>query len=809
MGAVYLAEDTKLHRQVALKILPSEMAASSDRLERFQREAQAVAALNHPHIVTIYSVEEEEGAHFLTMEFVEGESLDHAIPPGGLALARVFDVGIAMADALATAHEKGIIHRDLKPANVMVTKDGRVKVLDFGLAKFIPAATEGRPAASAEVSRVPTEVVPPDRALSHAGMVVGTVPYMSPEQVGGETLDARTDIFSLGVVLYETSTGRRPFAGKNQAETISSILRDAPRPVSEARQDAPRHLSRIIEHCLQKEPRDRFQTARDVYNELRALRKEVESGASHAGGAVPAFTSSTTTSAASRAELEVRRGSRKLWIGGAAAGTIVAILALVLFLGRGRQFAPEATGPETSSIAVLPFVNMSSDPEQEYFSDGVTEEVLNLLAKVPELRVTSRSSAFSFKGQKLEIHEIARRLNVAHILEGSVRKSGNQVRITAQLIKAGSDTHLWSQTYDRTLEDIFAIQDQIAADVVRQLRVILLGAAPTVRKTDPQAYALYLQAVQLGRQFTAEGFERSDALYRKVLEIDPRYAPAWTGLARNSLNESSIGLLSNQESRARARDQALKALEIDPEYAPALAGLGSVEMHTDDLAGAVRHIERALELDPADLSSLTTAATLLWSLGRLDDALLIREFVLARDPVNPSSLRNVGLTYRSLGRIDEAIASFRTVLSLSPRSGGAHFLIGVALLLKGDSEAALQEMQQESAEAWRMNGLPMAYHALGRKAESDAALEALIRKDEKDAPYNIAYVFAFRGEADGVFEWFDKAIQYGDTGLTEILGESLFANIQKDPRWLPFLRRIGKAPEQLATIKFKVTLPGR
>jgi TolB-like protein/Tfp pilus assembly protein PilF len=780
MGAVYLAEDTKLHRQVALKILPTEMAANPDRLERFQREAQAIAALNHPHIVTIHSVEEVEGTHFLTMELVDGESLDHRIPAGGMPLAKVFDVGLALADALAAAHEKGIVHRDLKPANIMVTKDERVKVLDFGLAKLAQGAS------TAIDSMAPTEIHALHESLTHPGMVVGTVLYMSPEQVGGETLDARSDIFSLGVVLYEMSTGRRPFAGKNPAETISSILRDAPRPVSETRQDAPRHLSRIIEHCLQKEPRDRYQTARDVHNELRALRRELETGVS--------------------APVQVSRGSRMLWIG-TAASAVVAIIALVLFLGRSREAAPESAGPETRSIAVLPFVNMSSDPEQEYFSDGVSEEILNLLARIPELRVTSRSSAFSFKGQTLEIPEIARRLHVAHILEGSVRKSGNEVRVTAQLIEAGSDIHLWSRTYDRTLEDIFAIQDQIAADVVRQLRVTLLGTAPTARKTDPQAYALYLQAVQLGRQFKAEAFERSDALSRKVLEIDPRYAPAWAGLARNSLNESNIGLLSSEEAFARARNQLARALEIDPEHAPTLAMLGTVEMLTGNLAGAVRHLERALELDPADPISLGQSSVLLDSLGRLEDGLPIKEFLVARDPVNATSFHNAGITYRSLGRLNEALASFRTALSLNPGQGGAHFQVGETLLLEGEPEAALQEMQEESAEAWRTVGLPMAYHALGRKAESDAALAELIRKYEKDGPFNIAYVFAFRGEADRAFEWLDKAVQYGDPGLSEILHESLFANIRKDSRWLPFLRRIGKAPEQLAAIKLDVRLP--
>jgi serine/threonine protein kinase/tetratricopeptide (TPR) repeat protein len=815
MGAVYLAEDTKLHRQVALKTLPPEMAASPDRLERFQREAQAVAALNHPHIVTIHSVEEEGGAHFLTMELVEGESLDHSIPGGGLSLAKVFDIGIALADALAAAHEKGIVHRDLKPANVMLTKDGRVKVLDFGLAKLDVGTFGGGPAGhSADVSSAPTEAAPPGESLTGAGMVMGTVPYMSPEQVGGEIVDARTDIFSLGVVLYEMATGRRPFGGKNNAETISSILRDAPRPVTEARQEAPRHLGRIIDHCLQKAPGDRFQTVRDVYNELRALRREIESGASHAVGTIPA----ASTPAASGAQ----PGSAgwRLWLG--AAGAVVVIVALVLIVARGRKTTPTisldgaASGtatsatpaPDEKSIAVLPFVNMSSDPEQEYFSDGISEELLNLLAKIPQLLVTSRSSAFSFKGQKLEIREIARRLNVAHVLEGSVRKSGKHVRITAQLIKADSDTHLWSQTWDRTLDDIFAIQDEIASDVVKQLQVTLLGTAPAVRKTDPAAYALFLQAVQLSRLFNAEGLERSDALYRKVLEIDPRYAPAWDGLARNSWTKIVLGLLSNEEALRRSGEEAGKALAIDPMYAPAHTRLGIIAMYRGDLAGAVRHFERALELDPADLSVVANAANLLTSLGRLNESLRIREFVVARDPVNVGNHSNLALSYFSVGRLDEAIASERMSLTLSPGRVGAHSQIGLSLLQKGEPEAALEEIQQETDEAYRRIGRSMAYHALGRKAESDAALAELIEKDEKDCAYNIAYVLAFRGEADRAFEWLHKAVAYDDPGFADIPQAMwLFANIQKDPRWLPFLRSIGKAPEQLAAIKFNVKLP--
>jgi len=491
-----------------------------------------------------------------------------------------------------------------------------------------------------------------------------------------------------------------------------------------------------------------------------------------------------------------------------AIGLLVLGAIVAAFMILSRRPTMSLTAIPEKSIAVLPFVDMSAGKDQEYFSDGISEELLNLLAKIPQLQVTARTSSFAFKGKETGIPEIARTLHVAHVLEGSVRKAGNSVRITAQLIKAGTDTHLWSQTYDRKLDDIFAIQDEIAADVVKQLKITLLGAAPKARTTDPEAYALYLQAVQLGRQFTAEPFQQSDALYRKVLAIDPRYAPAWYGLARNFGNETGQGLLPGKEGFAQAREAAVRALAIDPDYAPAHAQLGWIAMYGDsDLVGAAQHLERALALDPADLRVLTTSVTLLQSLGRLDEALALEEAALRRDPVNVTSLFNLGYHQRMAGRLDAAIASFRTVLSLSPSNGGAHCQLGIALLLKGDAKGALAEIEQETSEIYKMIGLPLAYHALGRKADSDAALAALIAKYEKDGPSNIASVYAYRGEADKAFEWLDKAVEYGDGGLGEIVTDNLFDKIHADPRWLAFLRKIGKAPEQLAKVEFKVTLP--
>ena len=465
-------------------------------------------------------------------------------------------------------------------------------------------------------------------------------------------------------------------------------------------------------------------------------------------------------------------------------------------------------GPPQQSIAVLPFVDMSPDKDQEYFSDGISEELLNLLTKIPELRVISRSSAFSYKGKHVDIPTIAAQLNVAHVLEGSVRKAGNQVRITAQLIEARTDTHLWSETYERTLDDIFATQDEIAAKVVEQLKITLLGDAPSVQATDPEAYALVLQARYLNQQRTPDAFEKSIALFEQALAIDPDYAAAWDGLASGYMNQANLGLRPLDEGYTLAREAASQALALDPAYAPAHNILARIAQDYDrDLVTAARHYERAYAMEPANSDIIGSAASMAQSLGRLDQAIALAEYAVARDPVNPIAIARLGLYYSYAGRLDEAIASFRTTLTLSPGYIGGQKFIGTALLLKGEPESALAAMQKEAFEAWRLIGLVMAYHALGQAAASDAALATLIEKYEKEWAYNIAYGLAFRGEADRAFEWLNKAVAYKDPGLSEITIQPLFANIQFDPRWLPFLESIGKSPEQLAAIEFKVALP--
>lgn len=473
----------------------------------------------------------------------------------------------------------------------------------------------------------------------------------------------------------------------------------------------------------------------------------------------------------------------------------------------GDTVSPQAEYPE-NSIAVLPFINMSSDATNEYFSDGISEELLNLLAQVHNLRVISRSSAFAFKDKNVDIPTVARQLNVAHVLEGSVRKANNKVRITVQLIDTRSDTHVWSDTYDRDLDDIFAIQDEIASAVVEQLKVTLLGEAPTSKQINAEAYTLYLQARQLGNQGTANATEQSIELYKQALDADPGYAAAWAGLANGYLNLYLHGQLTREDSTRLAREASQQSLVLDPDHAPAHAHLSRIELTYDrDLAVAASHLQHAMKLEPTNSAILHRAIVLAYRLGHMDDAIKVGRYAVDRDPVNSESHYYLGFAYLWARRLDEAISSFRTTLMLSPNYTSAHYRSGVALLLKGEPQAALEEMQKEQHHAKHLEGETIAYHALGQADKSDAALKELIDKYEQNSAYNIAYLFAFRGENDLAFEWLDKAAQYRDSGVTQIANQPEFENIHTDPRWLPTLKSFGVAPEQLATIEFNVTLP--
>ena len=499
----------------------------------------------------------------------------------------------------------------------------------------------------------------------------------------------------------------------------------------------------------------------------------------------------------------------------------LAILTLLFLLGggvfwyfqRASETATVADSPSPpgaaafatdASIAVLPFVNMSADKQQEYFADGISEELLNLLAQVPELRVIARTSSFSFKGKDVEIAEIARRLNVANVLEGSVRKSGDKLRITAQLVRASDSSHLWSQTYDRQITDVFEVQDDIAAAVVEQLKMKLLGSVPKLRVTDPQAYVLFLQGREVARQSSVAALDQAIALYKQALAIDPTYAPAWDGLADAYYNQTDLSNLSWEKLLPLAREAVDRGLASDPGYVPVYARAALVEgALAGNLVAASRHLEHGLALDPVNLDVIGAAAVIARQLGRLDQAIALADYAVTRDPVNERGHDQLGLAYLYAGRLDQALASFRTVLTLAPGFSSEHSYVGRVLMLKGDAQAALVEMQQEPVESWRLMGLSMAYHAMGQKAESDASLDELIRKYGQTLSYEIAQVLAYRGQADRAFKWLDKA----GTFVGPVAFEPMLKSLHSDPRWLPLLRRLDMAPEQLAAIKFDVKVP--
>ena len=458
------------------------------------------------------------------------------------------------------------------------------------------------------------------------------------------------------------------------------------------------------------------------------------------------------------------------------------------------------------SIAVLPFVNMSDDAENEYFSDGLAEELLNLLTKIPQLKVASRTSAFSFKGKDFKISDVGRELNVAHVLEGSVRKSGDLIRITAQLIKVEDGFHMWSETWDRSLDNIFVIQDEIAAAVVDQLEVTLLGSVPKVEETDPEAYALFLQARHFSNLLTPDGWEQSNILYKQALEIDPEYAAAWAGLSRNYVNLTGYNLLPPEEGYQAGREAAEKALAIDPDTATAHSTLGWIAMYYEtDLEISAEHFRRALELDPGNMSTIRNAATFCYSLGQLDYALALDEFSVSRDPVNPSGYFNLAQHYTLAGRYEEAIESANTALKLSPGMPGAQYFIGESLLRMGQPEPALAAFEQESDDEWRVKGTALALYEQGKSDEFQEKFAELRAGWEDRWPIEIAHVYAWIGEVDEVFPLLEKEL--GVNGLSGVMVDPFFRDLHDDPRWQPLLEKGGVSEVQLKSIDFKVNLP--
>jgi len=554
MGEVYRATDVKLGREVALKVLPPDMARDSERLARFQREARALAALNHPHIVTIYSVEESDGVHFLTMELVEGQSLDHRIPERGLPVQQIVEIAAALADVLAVAHGKGIVHRDLKPANVMVTEEGRIKVLDFGLAKEIRAANSSD---ATMTSAGHTEV----------GLVMGTPRYMSPEQIAGRTLDHRTDIFSLGIILYEMSTGWRPFAGTSSAELASAILRDTPPLVTDVRASLPADLARIIQHCLEKSAADRFQSARDIRNELRGI------NTANAEASPPSSTTPTGSRPATTPDSCAARAEEGFW------------------------------------VAVLPFKYGSGNAELTALSEGITEDIVTGLSRFSYLKVISQSSTSRFANASVEVRSAGKEVGARYLLEGSIRQAGSRLRIAAQLVDAISGVHLWAETYDRPFqaEAVFELQDDVAPRIVSTIAdmngILAHSMSEALRSRAPDQltpYEALLRSFSYWERLTAEEHAAARAALEHAVEQAPNYADCWAVLSMLYGDEYKTGFNVRPDSLDRSLAAARRAVELAPSNSLAPLSLASVLFFRKERQAFRSAAERAIALNPLD-----------------------------------------------------------------------------------------------------------------------------------------------------------------------------------------------------------------
>lgn len=696
MGEVYRAEDEKLKRTVALKLLPEDVASDPERLARFQREAEVLAQLDHPNIVTIFSVDEVEGIHFLTMTWVEGETLEATLQHRGFLLDGLFGIAIPLARAVAAAHAHGIVHRDLKPANVMIGTDGRLKVLDFGLARSLA------PTASLDSGA---------RTLSREGMLVGSLPYMSPEQVRGAPVDARSDVFSLGAMLYELATGTRPFQGDSAAELISSILRDSPQPVDQLRPELPRHLSRIIRRCLHKDPDRRFESAKGLRNALEDLRTE------------------TTQKE-----------------------------------------------PELPSIAVLPFVDMSPNRDQGYFCEGIAEEVRSALATLDSLHVIARSSSFQFRDGTLDVREVGQRLGVHAILDGSVRKAGNRVRITTQLINVADGHHLWSERFDRELEDIFAVQDEIAQAVVNVLEITLSPrekqSLKQSRVADLEAYDYYLRGRRSVDETTKEGYLAALEMFKKAIEIDPEYGPAWAGIA--DCHSWLFAWYGSCEDNLEEADRASrKAVELAPDSAEAHASRGYVLSLRGECDPACAEFALAIELNPKLFEAYWYWARDRVGDGNFERAVGLLEQAAAVRPEDYQALLLASQFYRQLGRHEEARTSAvrgleraDKALEINPRDTRALYL----------STSRLWELGRED------------------EARARAARALALRPDDPTVLYNVGCFYAVIGETERSLDCLEPALSYNFGLRAWIDKDPDLDNVRDHPRFKALLDARDQAP---------------
>ena len=767
MGVVYLAEDTKLKRRVALKFLPKGLSLHPESLERFKREAQTASALNHPNICTIYEIGEAEGQAYITMEYVEGRPLHELSAGEGLPIETATRYAIQVADALDHAHRHDVIHRDLKGSNVVIGADGRAKVLDFGLAKRL------RDSDVEEATRS-------QDSLTLAGAVVGTVPYMAPEVLRGKPADARSDIWSFGIMLYEMLTGTRPFKGMTGFELSSAILNHPPAALPPR---VPPTLRAVLQRCLAKEPEQRYQRAGEVRAALEAVQL---------GSAIPALL----------APVEERAPRARRWVLPVA---VLALLVAGVLVGlnwnalRERLAAPG--GPPIRSVAVLPLTNLSGDPEQEYFADGMTEALITELGKIRALRVISRTSVMRYKGASTPLAQIARELNVDAVVEGSVQRAGGEVGITARLVRGESEAQLWSQSYLRSQSDIMSLQSEVARAIVREIKVAVTPAEDALlakaRPVNPEAHEAYLKARFFHSRMTPENLMKGHQLLLQAVEKDPDYAPAYAALSTSYFSMGNFGVLPPREAYPKAREAADKALQLDPKLAAAHTARAMALLYNDrNWLEAEKEFEAALEINPSDADNYNFYALELAMRGRTSDALQKIKQAQELDPLSLRISYVVGALYNVAGRYDEAMAQCRKTLELDPNFAVAHDCLGWAHLLKGMPEESVKEFQKAvelSGGAPPMRAaLACAYVDAGRRSDALRILDDLQARARQGyvSSFHIALVHARLGNKDAAFESLERAYQDHSDWMLWIKVARGLESLRDDPRYQDLLRRL-------------------
>jgi serine/threonine-protein kinase len=787
MGIVYKAEDLRLGRFVCLKFLPEKLSKDHPAIERFQREARAASSLNHPHICTIYDVDEYEEQNFIVMEFLEGQTLKHRIAGRPIEIERVPEYGHQMADALEAAHAKAIIHRDIKPANIFLTDRGQIKLLDFGLAKLLP---ERKGVASLTHAGAAFSNTTQDAHLTSTGVAMGTVAYMSPEQVRGEELDERTDLFSLGLVLYEMATGKQAFSGNTSGVIFEAILNRAPIPPARLNPAISPQLEHIINKALEKDRALRYRTAGDLAADLQRLKRDSDSArAFH------------VTSGVSELPAPKRALIHLAWAG----PLVLALLLLALNVGglRDRIFSRSAPG-RIDSIAVLPFANVGNDPKTEYLSDGITESLINSLSQLPNLSVTSRNTVFRYKAQLTDPQRLGHDLGVRTILTGRLVQTGDELMISVSLEDVRQSRQIWGEQYNRKLSNLVSVQQEIASDIYSRLRPKLAGEERKLLAKRPtenvEAYQLYLQGLFYWNKWTEADFARAADYFTQAVQKDPRYALSYAGLADTYSQLGDAGYLPPSEAWPKAKAAAMQALEIDDSLAEAHTSLALVKEHFEwDWTGADTEFRRAIELNPNSATAHHWYGDYLANMGRPEDGLRETRRAQELDPLSLIINSTLGWQLYLARRNDQAIEQLRKVLDIDAKFTPARRMLEEVYAQSGKQKEAVTER----ARILSLSGSPEFAASIeedfsksGYKGVLQSWLDGLteISKHGYVSAYSIAEGYMRLGEKDKVFEWLDKAYEDHDSGLVSIAVEPMFDPVRSDPRFKDILRRM-KLPD--------------